>query len=496
MELTNNSKYEGSVLLPYLSSDWQKELKINEEYLVRFVPAKSLLLKSGRYDLLSKYLYIDAYSKGLECQWFEDLYLQYIFYFNNFIEDNADTKKVGKKSFIENFKQLYISIKEKGYDPLKGLIPVNRSLTPIDGGHRIAICALLNLDVQILFLDTETNFNYSYFQKKGMDQLYLDHVAHKYCKVNANAFIALRYPTAGSDKDEEVIKLIEEIGDIFYTKNLYLQNNGPYLATQQLYRMHPWSNNDEQDKNICNKANSCYRSLTPLRIIVFKSNSLDKVIETKGKIRTLFGIANDSIHITDNPVETLECANLFLNKNTIHWLNHASKRQPPRFKLLFNLLQQNKKSYGIESDNICFEGSSTLAAYGIRDVSDIDIMHDSYHGDLKLDETIELSNFNLKYLKNYTPEDILYNPENFFYFKNEKFLFLEPLLKLKKKRNLPKDKKDIVEINKLVKKSLIFKYKSKFSFLWTYYLGHSKLILKKLLPTEFIDVYRKIRDFN
>jgi hypothetical protein len=40
-----------------------------------------------------------------------------------------------------------------------------------------------------------------------MDQLYLDHVAHKYCKVNANAFIALRYPTAGSDKDEEVIKL-------------------------------------------------------------------------------------------------------------------------------------------------------------------------------------------------------------------------------------------------------------------------------------------------
>jgi hypothetical protein len=164
--------------------------------------------------------------------------------------------------------------------------------------------------------------------------------------------------------------------------------------------------------------------------------------------------------------------------------------------LLFNLLQQNKKSYGIESDNICFEGSSTLAAYGIRDVSDIDIMHDSYHCDLKLDETIDLSNFNLKYLKNYTPEDVLHNPVNHFYFKNEKFLFLEPLLKLKKKRNLPKDKEDIVGINKLLKKSLIFKYKSKVSFLWTYYLGHSKLVLKKFLPGVFIDVYRRIRDYK
>ena len=239
MGLAINSKYKGSVLLPYLSSDWQKELKVNEEYLVRFVPAKSLLLKSGRYDLLSKYLYIEAYAAGLECRWFEDLYLQYIFYYNNFVEDNADTKKVGKKSFIENFKQLYISIKESGYDPLKGLIPVSKSMTPIDGGHRIAVCAFLNIDVQILFLDTETNFNYLYFHKKGMDRHYLDYVAYNYCKLNENAFIAVRYPTAGSDKDDAVLKLIEEMGDIFYTRNVYLQNNGPYLATQQLYRMAP-----------------------------------------------------------------------------------------------------------------------------------------------------------------------------------------------------------------------------------------------------------------
>ncbi len=494
--LAIDSKYKGSVLLPYLSSDWQKELKTNEEYRVMFVPAKSLLLKSGRYDLLSKYLYIDAYSKGLECRWFEDLYLQYIFYFNNFIEDNADTKKVGKKSFTENFKQLYKSIKETGYDPLKGLIPVSRSMTPIDGGHRIAVCALLNLDVQILFLDTETNFNYSYFQKKGIDQHYLDNVAYNYCKVNVNAFIALRYPTAGSDKDEEVLKLIEEIGDIFYTKNLYLQNNGPYLATQQLYRMHPWSNNDEQDKNISYKAKSCYRSLTPLRLIVFKSNSLNEVIETKEKIRDLYGLGNESIHITDNPSETLECAKLFLNENTFHWLNNASIKNYPRISKLLSDLPSAIKINGLNSENICIEGSSILSAYGLRDVTDIDLFHKSSNPDKKLTNNIELSNFNLKYLSKYTLDDILNDPRLHFYFGNEKCLSLNCLLMMKRNRASLKDMEDIILASKLLKNSNLRKHIGKFNYIYTYYIGQLKFMLKKYLPDLFLSYYRFIRDIK
>ena len=100
----------------------------------------------------------------------------------------------------------------------------------------------------------------------------------------------------------------------------------------------------------------------------------------------------------------------------------------------FNKLGNNNEDY-------CITSSVIMEMYGLRNAKDIDYLHKN-NNNLNL-ENIE--NHNGVWLSYYTKtkEDIIYNPENHFYFNGFKFTSLNILREMKKKRNEIKDQNDL-----------------------------------------------------
>jgi hypothetical protein len=490
---SSNKYINGKVLLGELSPDWGKTLDPKHHYCIKTVSAKDILFRSGRFDLLSKYLYIKGYHEKLNLRWYEELYLSFIYHFNNFQESDGVQLKTGKSEFLESFSSLYHDILDNGYDEHRGLIPVTKTMVPIDGGHRIAICALLEIEVKVIILDEGTCFNYQYFSEKRLNQSISDFIAFTYCLYNKNAHIALLYPVGGVKRDEQTFKILNDRFDVFYVKEVELYGNGPFLLVQNAYRLHPWFSHTDQNENVKRKMKACFQGLAPLKVVVFHADSLDDVLSAKDAIRNLHQLENDSIHITDNSEETLECAKMLLNENSIHWLNNAQKFTPVRYEKLFQKLVSEVDSEKLES--LCIEGSSVLATYGIRDVSDIDLWGNEENLLLLNNSEIEWSNENLAYLKECSLNDILNDPRNHFYYKDVKVLSLHILHKLKKARRSDKDKQDIVLIETMIVNQGHEKLLSQIDFLYTYYLGQLKLKLKAFLPKFVLGIYRSLRSF-
>ena len=124
----------------------------------------------------------------------------------------------------------------------------------------------------------------------------------------------------------------------------------------------------------------------------------------------------------------------------------------PNFKKFFQQLKEFLLTNNLDSRKICIAGSSVLSIYGIRDCNDIDLFIDKDY--IKVFKGTIFSNDNFYtenglYPKNF--EEIIYNPDNHFYYEGIKFCTLDLILDFKVNRvkgnNSERDKKDINDIN-------------------------------------------------
>jgi hypothetical protein len=113
----------------------------------------------------------------------------------------------------------------------------------------------------------------------------------------------------------------------------------------------------------------------------------------------------------------------------------------------YNAEINNKK---LNIDDYCIGGSAPLAAYGLRECKDLDYLH--------FNENLIYGTRNLIHSHNeygvgryhLDREDIIYNPENYFYHRGMKFAALDTVRRLKSKRNESKDVVDVELINKVL----------------------------------------------
>ena len=120
---------------------------------------------------------------------------------------------------------------------------------------------------------------------------------------------------------------------------------------------------------------------------------------------------------------------------------------------LFNTLHR----HSIDPNDVCIVGSAVMAALGLRENNDIDIIISTSHrkklSDKKkcfnLSENIECVGVNWLYNldEKTTDEDIIYKNENHFLKNGLKYCNIRLLLKRKKLAGRPKDKRDIELIN-------------------------------------------------
>lgn len=435
----------GTNLVDKFSINFTNIINIDRTYEINNIePLK--LLNFRRLDIVIKYLYIRSVELAVDSDYYKNLYLAHIKAFNNYVEaDNSG--KVGPDSFIQSFKTLHSELKKEGFSD-QFPIPLSREGIPLDGAHRIASSMLLENKVQTVVLDADSPcFDYDFFKSRGVKSSYLDAVSLEYAYLNADTRAVIIWPTAKGQQDK-LEQILKKYGDIVYFKEVYLNKTGAHNFTAIAYKREPWVGSQVSGyPGAINKANWCFENSGPLRVFLFESTQ--DLIAMKDEIRDIFKVGKHSIHINDTHEETIEITQTLFNDNSITFLNSMVHRQFNWFNRLFTHYQTWISENNYNPKQFCIDGSGTLASFGIRDVRDLDFLYSGSDVPKTGFKEIDCHNSQQQH-ENLTADDIIFNPENYFYYSGHKFVSIKLIKALKQKRNEVKDQHDVIAINAIL----------------------------------------------
>ena len=411
-----------------------------------------VFLNSSRFDILAKYIYGLLLLKERETSYGEDLYHNHLKVWNDC--QHGDGKN-GIEEYKNSFKELLQSIQKEGFNPQKSKVNSTADYRLINGGHRTAACILLHKP--ICFEEGgegQTDVDYKYFRDKknfveeGLHTKYCDSIALEYCKIKPNTFIATIFPSAEGES-EEAERIIASKADIFYKKSLRLNSTGALNLMRQMYNGEPWGGTpDNGYVGLKEKARLCFQKNEDVNVYVITVADPKDTITIKEEVRKVFGIGNHSIHINDTWEETFRLSRCFFNDKSIQMMNVMKPNYYPPFEKLSSFIYLSLLQNGLDPDNYCITASSVLSRLGLREGKDLDYLHrgPKLEGHPSIDSHNEYSKG--RYAK--TIDDIIYNPENHFYFNGLKYASLEVIKDLKEKRGEEKDRKDLELINELL----------------------------------------------
>jgi hypothetical protein len=427
---------------------------LQENKDMRFNPID--LVSAWRFDIMAKYIYAKHRELGVKNDWAKKIYSEHLHVWGNYKE--SWPKKDGLEEYLNAFHAILSSIKNEGFSTKYSVVPIDSRKLISNGGHRVAASLLYGKEVvckyysqwQAPIATAEFFRKNQKHVKGGLPEKYLDAMALEYAALRSNTFIAHIFPIAAG-KDAELKEILDEYGVIVYEKKVFLHHHGPLNFIKLIYQGEPWIGNYGNDFAGARRDSKTRFSNAkqPMRVLLFECKSLELVRECKAKIRALFGLGNFSIHINDTHEDTIRLSQVLFNENSIHVLNFAKTAQMKNFEQYFNEYKLWLKSKGFEKENFCVDSSAVLSVYGIRDCRDLDFLH---HGsELKNYATrasnVSSHNESLGHHV-YSLDDIIYNPENHFYYGGVKFSALHVVKGMKKKRNEEKDRKDLALIDK------------------------------------------------
>lgn len=410
------------------------------------------LINHRRIDVIAKYIYVKYFDKSINTDWASNLYDEHIRVFNGHDEKDGSGKK-GRDSFVISFNKIISSIKDEGFNEEKSMLPVSFKNGLIEGAHRLAASLYYNKTVSTLTFSHEGwLYDYNYFRNKGLSEESLDSIALEYCMLIKDLKTVMLFPSAVG-KTDEVIPILKEAGEIYYYKELQLKNNGPLYLMMQVYKGEEWLGKWENFfSGAKSKANYCFKTDEPLRFFLFKPFVGVNIIELKEKIRKIYNIAKHSVHINDTHEESIRITSTLLNKNSVHFLNNVKLNTFAKFQSLFDYFDKITSEKGINNEDLCLTGSTVLALYGLRDANDLDYIKAEKSNLTKINDDIKAHDSELKYYPT-NFDNIVYNPENHFYFNGVKFASLNIVRLLKENRGEAKDIKDVELINTVLPQS-------------------------------------------
>lgn len=441
MKLDIKKKYPYQLLTDYVIES--NNITEKTEYEIYNIPAMELVCPQ-RFDLLAKWLYIDARERGVGVEWATNIYKASIAAFsrNTYTEYGTEEKNSFKK-YLDTFDALIDDIKDSGVDPKKSLVPVGRDNVLIDGAHRVAIAAYYGQSITVIkFPKLVRNYNYDHFRKVLLSDSVMGYMADCYARIKKHCYLACLWPIGGIANQKNAVSELEKIGNIIYIQDVYLTYQGLKNFMLQIYGHQKWIGNPENNfKGVDGKVRACFDKKYPVKTILFEANCFEEVIEAKKKIRELYGIENHSVHISDNQEETKLMTKLLYNSSSIDFLNCAI---PYKYTHVFNeihKLSETIRKNGYDLERFVIDSSSVLEIYGMREARDIDYLSDI---DL-VEETITSADNHKSQLKYYNENvsELIYNPDKHFFFYGLKFVTIHVVQDMKKNRNEKKDQRDI-----------------------------------------------------
>jgi FkbM family methyltransferase len=414
------------------------------------------LLTPYRFDVPAKYVYARFRDRGVSCRFAHDLYAEHLKVWNNLCE--FDPVKQGLEAYLDAFHRILDSTKSEGFDPGISQVPVGRSLSPVNGGHRVAACLLYGKDVGCRVTDEALeshNYNYLYFRNReanvpgGLAPKWQNAIALEYCRLKPQTYAALVFPSA-EGKHREIMDILLSWGHVVYEKEFHLGPRARLNLIRCIYAGEPWLGDARDGYGGTNaKVAYCFARPGPLRLFIFETYAPESVARAKAEIRGLFGLDKHSVHINDSHEETISVTEALLNANSLHFLENAKPDLPVRLLQYMAALRQWLGRFGLSPEDVCIGGSAVLAAYGMREGKDLDFLH---HFPLPVAELPpELGSHN-EYAGLYglTADDLIYDPANHFHYGGFKFVSLPIIARMKKARG---ERKDAVDLS-LMQKAL------------------------------------------
>ena len=415
------------------------------------------LITKNRIDIVIGIEYVDFYENKYKTQFFIDLYIEHKRAFNGLMEDRYK----GKEQHIERFNDIINGIKDKQTNTVP--VPVLKykgEYWVINGFHRISTLSYYNLPKNLKIKNSGTPnpayypTNIYFFKEKNYELKYCNYVMYSFLRNYHKDFSCIILFPHDRKLPKELSNEIEKhiIYDIDISMNNY-KNNFTKNFIQLLYYSDDWC----KAGGYKGKAEACFKNGNTLKLYFIEKQKLNMLVNLKERIRKYYNIGKHSIHIPDTQEECNSLLDL-LNYNTWSFIDTAPSLyiKFPHFNKLFQKLKQFCEQNNIDTKKICITSSSVLSVYGIRDCGDMDLFIDKKYVDTFKNTPYDNHNkytIDKHYSKHF--EDIIYNPDNHFYFQGIKFCNLSIILDYKKYRvknelygqkSIEKDIKDINSI--------------------------------------------------
>lgn len=427
--------------------------------------ASGELLHPNRFDLAFKLFYLRM--SKLHPDLAREVYLEHIraFGLGRYFEAGREDK-IGKEAFINQFENIALDIQNNGFDSDKTVIPLSINEIACNGAHRIASAiAAKHAICTVKTSEADPCFDYRFFQSRNVSTDLLDLAAREMVQCSQQSFIALVWPSAVGH-EEEIVRLL---GRVFYKKDVSLNFNGAKNFLTQVYAAERWIGTPEQDfSGAYSKQVECFQNKQPLRVFAFMAESVEAATEIKKKIRDIFGIGNSSIHTTDTHAEAILLASLLFNDRALHFLNFAKPNRFSSFR--YQLLKYKKflEHEAIHPESVVLDSGMVLAAYGLREASDIDFLCANQRPNNIACEGIENHEAELHH-HSIGKLSLIYDPRYHFEFGRVKFVAFTQLYAMKKRRAGLKDRIDISMMEALIENKKLREYLTRFKH-YLYYL--------------------------
>ena len=239
---------------------------------------------------------------------------------------------------------------------------------------------------------------------RGLPPHFVALALSEYVRVHPEARICIAFPASRGRTQGSAEKLLgqeEGIQVVGAVSGVHLPGDAPLVLLEAVYRDHldtnlgvqsrlGGENSELREAWVLNKAGNCFpafkganRRANPLgnepllsvTVIVFESGSALEATAAKRAVRSALGVGHASLHTTDTRDEALEAASLLLTRAGLDYLQVSRPgRRPTRYQRFLINLQSWIRLHPEFSDDLCVDAGASLAAHGLRDVNDLDVI--------------------------------------------------------------------------------------------------------------------------
>lgn len=427
-------------------------------YNIQWVDARQFITPN-RIDLIAKIKYVEAYDRNLKTDFFKELYKRNIdACTNGTFSENGNDKKNSFQDFLSTFHQLIEEIKTNGFDASKSIIPVNEDGEMMDGAHRVSICAYYGLKIPIIrFPIKSTAMDVNFFRKRVVAEDDLSYMMSELCKWRNDIFFCCIWPSAGmeGDKREKAVRYLKKHSVIIDHKQIRISNNGIQNLIPQIYIGKEWVGSINNGfASAAPKIEACIgKKCNQLDAVLFLfDEDLNQLRKHKERMRDFFGIKENSLHITDNAMETIQLVRLLFQKESFKELNLSNPFKYRKLNRRIYDFSDNIRRNNFQPEDFIIDSSTVMGLYGIREPDDLDFL--SSQADVGVLENDEIHDHReeAKYYDQ-SIDDLIYNPGNHFYYFNMKIITLQVCKNFKKRRGESKDRQDVQMIKNRIENS-------------------------------------------